>query len=400
MISKVIRSALANAGQDLDVDVNRLVIADARVDEGPLLGGRARWRPRAMGRVYPILKRTSHLSVILEELEEQARETTRRQPRRKKAEPEADRGPETPEASEEAPEPEPEAEAKAAGSEEPNTEAEPTTEAGEPEAGAAGSAEPEPEAGEPEAGAAGSAEPTTEAGSRRRARPGRPSRSPRPRSRRRARPVTSRTSPRRRRSSHGPEGQRQRLPAGHHPRGWDSRWYAKSKKEFGELLLEDQKIRKFIKGPFAFAGIPKIEIERQGEAINIIVHAARPGILIGRKGAKVEKLRGDLERMTSKTIKLDIREINKPELSGQLVAENVRTSSGSVPASVGRSGRPSSSRWRRAPRASRSRSPAASAVPRWRAGRRSSRAASRSTPSTPTSTTVWPRLAPRPARSA
>jgi small subunit ribosomal protein S3 len=106
-------------------------------------------------------------------------------------------------------------------------------------------------------------------------------------------------------------------------RGWDSRWYAKSKKEFGELLLEDQKIRKFIKGPFAFAGIPKIEIERQGEAINIIVHAARPGILIGRKGAKVEKLRGDLERMTSKTIKLDIREINKPELSGQLVAENV-----------------------------------------------------------------------------
>jgi large subunit ribosomal protein L22 len=164
MISKVIRSALANAGQDLDVDVNRLVIADARVDEGPLLGGRARWRPRAMGRVYPILKRTSHLSVILEELEEQARETTRRQPRRKKAEPEADRGPETPEASEEAPEPEPEAEAKAAGSEEPNTEAEPTTEAGEPEAGAAGSAEPEPEAGEPEAGAAGSAEPTTEAG--------------------------------------------------------------------------------------------------------------------------------------------------------------------------------------------------------------------------------------------
>ena len=69
MISKIIRSALANAGQDLDVDVNHLVVSDARVDDGPLLGGRYRWRPRAMGRVYPIRKRTSHISVILEEVE-------------------------------------------------------------------------------------------------------------------------------------------------------------------------------------------------------------------------------------------------------------------------------------------------------------------------------------------
>jgi small subunit ribosomal protein S3 len=106
-------------------------------------------------------------------------------------------------------------------------------------------------------------------------------------------------------------------------RDWDSRWYAKSKAEFGQLLLEDQKVRKHIKSGFAFAGIPKIEIERQGEAIKIIVHAARPGILIGRKGAKVEKLRTDLEQMTGKAIKLDIREIDRPELSGQLVAENV-----------------------------------------------------------------------------
>ena len=106
-------------------------------------------------------------------------------------------------------------------------------------------------------------------------------------------------------------------------RDWDSRWFAKSKQEFGDLLIQDQKIRKFIKGQFAFAGIPKMEIERQGEAINVIVHAARPGILIGRKGAKVEKLRTDLETMTKRTIKLDIREINRPELSGQLVAENV-----------------------------------------------------------------------------
>jgi large subunit ribosomal protein L22 len=79
MISKIIRSALANAGQDLDVDVNHLVVSDARVDDGPLLGGRYRWRPRAMGRVYPIRKRTSHLSVILTEVEAPA-PRMRRQP--------------------------------------------------------------------------------------------------------------------------------------------------------------------------------------------------------------------------------------------------------------------------------------------------------------------------------
>jgi hypothetical protein len=74
---EVIKSALANAGQDLDVDVNRLVVADARADDGPLLGGRYRWRPRAMGRVYPIRKRTSHLSIILAEGEEAVQKVRR-----------------------------------------------------------------------------------------------------------------------------------------------------------------------------------------------------------------------------------------------------------------------------------------------------------------------------------
>ena len=77
MISKVIRSALANAGQDLDVDVNSLVVSDARVDDGPLMGGRYRWRPRAMGRVYPIRKRTSHISIVLEEMAEESRRLRR-----------------------------------------------------------------------------------------------------------------------------------------------------------------------------------------------------------------------------------------------------------------------------------------------------------------------------------
>ncbi len=106
-------------------------------------------------------------------------------------------------------------------------------------------------------------------------------------------------------------------------RGWDSRWYAKQKRDYGNLLLEDQKIRKAIKGEFRQAGIPKIELERQGEAVNILVHAARPGILIGKRGAKVDKLRQDLEKLTGRNVKLDIREISKPELSAQLVAEAV-----------------------------------------------------------------------------
>jgi large subunit ribosomal protein L22 len=69
MLKKVIRSAMANAGQDLDVDVNRLYVQDVRVDEGPTL---KRWRPRAQGRVYPILKRSSHISVVLAEMPEEA----------------------------------------------------------------------------------------------------------------------------------------------------------------------------------------------------------------------------------------------------------------------------------------------------------------------------------------
>jgi len=104
MIAKVIKSALANAGQDLDVDVNRLFVADARVDDGPLLGGRYRWRPRAMGRVYPIRKRTSHLSIILAEGDEAPAQEVReaREPRieAEPVETEAEVAEETPEAAE------------------------------------------------------------------------------------------------------------------------------------------------------------------------------------------------------------------------------------------------------------------------------------------------------------
>ena len=78
--------------------------------------------------------------------------------------------------------------------------------------------------------------------------------------------------------------------------GWKSRWYA-SKQEFKELLTEDRKIRKFVKEKFKFAGIPKIEIERTRDEVKVIVFAARPGVIIGRKGQDVEQLQEQLQRV-------------------------------------------------------------------------------------------------------
>lgn len=103
---------------------------------------------------------------------------------------------------------------------------------------------------------------------------------------------------------------------------WDSRWYA-GKREFGKFLLEDNRVRMFIKEQYFFAAIPKIEIERRGEELIILVHTARPGVLIGRKGAKVDKLKADIEGLTGRTVTLNVHEITRPELDAQLVAENV-----------------------------------------------------------------------------
>jgi len=104
--------------------------------------------------------------------------------------------------------------------------------------------------------------------------------------------------------------------------GWNSRWYA-DKKHFGMLLVEDQKIKRHIKKNYSFAGIPKIEIERNREQIKVILHTARPGIIIGRKGAEVDKLRDELIELTGRTVTINIREIKKPELSAQLVSEDI-----------------------------------------------------------------------------
>ena len=103
---------------------------------------------------------------------------------------------------------------------------------------------------------------------------------------------------------------------------WQSRWYA-PKKDFSRLLKEDRVIREFVKKEFAGAGIPKVEIERKADALRIIVHTAKPGILIGRKGVKAEELKQRLETMLSRKVGLDILEIAKPELNATLVAEGI-----------------------------------------------------------------------------
>ena len=103
---------------------------------------------------------------------------------------------------------------------------------------------------------------------------------------------------------------------------WRSRWYA-SKQEFAELLLEDQKIRAFIKKRYAKSGIPKIEIERTRDEVKIFLYTARPGVIIGRKGQEVALLTRQLENLTGRRINLKIEEVARPELNAQLVAEDI-----------------------------------------------------------------------------
>jgi small subunit ribosomal protein S3 len=102
----------------------------------------------------------------------------------------------------------------------------------------------------------------------------------------------------------------------------DSRWYA-SKKDFPRLLKQDQEIRNHIKKEFYGAQIPRIEIDRTREQVRILVHCAKPGVLIGRKGVKVDQLRQELGQLVGMRVQLDILEISKPELEGQIVAEQI-----------------------------------------------------------------------------
>lgn len=104
--------------------------------------------------------------------------------------------------------------------------------------------------------------------------------------------------------------------------GWKSRWYA-SKQEYSELLLEDFKLRKFVKQKYRFAGIPKIEIERTRDEVKVVLHTARPGIIIGRKGQEVERLQAEMQALVGRRINIKIEEISRPEIQAQLVAEDI-----------------------------------------------------------------------------
>ena len=102
---------------------------------------------------------------------------------------------------------------------------------------------------------------------------------------------------------------------------WDSIWYAD--KEYASYFLEDQKIRKYLKKRLYHAGVSKIEIARTGEKVRVKIHTARPGIVIGKKGAEIEALKRDLDRFSKRECHVDIQEVRRPEADAQLVAENV-----------------------------------------------------------------------------
>lgn len=104
-------------------------------------------------------------------------------------------------------------------------------------------------------------------------------------------------------------------------RTWDSRWY--SERDFGNFLIEDFKLREFVKEKLSQASISRIGIERAAGKIKLVIHTARPGIVIGPKGSEIEKLRREVLKMTDKEVIVDIKEIRRPEIEAQLVAENV-----------------------------------------------------------------------------
>ncbi len=104
---------------------------------------------------------------------------------------------------------------------------------------------------------------------------------------------------------------------------WDSRWFA-SKATFGDTLVEDYKIREYLKKKLYKAGIPDIEIERDAAKVKVHIHCAKPGMVIGQKGAEIEKLRTELEKITNgKPVNVNIIEVKNPDLNAQLIAENI-----------------------------------------------------------------------------
>ena len=102
---------------------------------------------------------------------------------------------------------------------------------------------------------------------------------------------------------------------------WNSRWYAEA--DFADNLVEDNKIRTYVKKRLYSAGVSKIEIERASDRVKVIVHTAKPGVVIGKGGAEIEKLKAEIQKMTDKKLFVDIKEIKRPDREAQLVAESI-----------------------------------------------------------------------------
>ncbi len=102
---------------------------------------------------------------------------------------------------------------------------------------------------------------------------------------------------------------------------WDSKWYAEA--DFADCLVEDYNIRKFLKKRLYSAGVSKIEIERTNDRVKVTIHTAKPGVVIGKGGAEIEKLKAELQKQVSRKLLVDIKEIKRPDRDAQLVAENI-----------------------------------------------------------------------------
>ena len=102
---------------------------------------------------------------------------------------------------------------------------------------------------------------------------------------------------------------------------WDSKWYAEA--DFADNLIEDYEIRTFLKKKLYAAGVSRIEIERASDRVKVIIYTAKPGIVIGKGGAEIEKLKSEVQKMTGKKLFIDIKEVKRPDRDAQLVAENI-----------------------------------------------------------------------------
>ena len=105
-------------------------------------------------------------------------------------------------------------------------------------------------------------------------------------------------------------------------KNWDSRWYV-GDKDFGDTLVSDYNLRKYLKNKLQGAGVPKIEIERNSQNVRVIIHCAKPGMVIGRGGAEIEVLKAEIAKMTKTAVNVDVVEVKSPDLDAQLVAESI-----------------------------------------------------------------------------